>query len=68
MKAEIHQVLRKLAHEEDLVVIMVSSEEEEILEVSDEVIVFANGKVVGGPSSVDDVTVASLRQTAWGNS
>lgn len=68
VKAEIHQVLRKLAHEEDLVVIMVSSEEEEILEVSDEVIVFANGKVVCGPSSVDDVTVASLRQTAWGNS
>lgn len=66
VKTEIHQVLRDLAHTEDLVVIMVSSEEEEILDVSDEVIVFGGGTVTAGPIPVADLSISALRELAWG--
>ncbi|MFT0762965.1 sugar ABC transporter ATP-binding protein [Actinomyces sp. F1_1611] len=65
VKTEIHQILRDLAHTEDMVVVMVSSEEEEILDVSDEVIVFAGGRVVSDPLPVDELSVSKLRHLAW---
>ncbi|MBN9104491.1 MAG: sugar ABC transporter ATP-binding protein [Propionibacteriaceae bacterium] len=65
VKAEIHQLLRTLAHEQGLAVIMVSSEEEEILEVSDDVVTFVLGSCDGNPVPASDLTVQALRQSAW---
>jgi ABC-type sugar transport system ATPase subunit len=38
VKGDIHRMIRELAHEKQLTIILVSSEEEEILEVADEVV------------------------------
>ncbi len=65
-KSEIHRLLRSLAHEKGKAVVMVSSEEEEILDVADQVLVFAEGRVVAGPLPVEDVTISELRSLAWG--
>lgn len=65
VKAEIHQLLRRLAHEQGIAVIMVSSEEEEILEVSDEVVTFVQRSCDGRALPADQLTVQGLRQGAW---
>ncbi|MCA0308788.1 MAG: sugar ABC transporter ATP-binding protein [Actinobacteria bacterium] len=65
VKAEIHQLLRSLAHDEGLAVVMVSSEEEEILEVADEVVTFVLGSCDGREVAASDLTVQGLRQSAW---
>ena len=65
VKAEIHQLLRTLAHEQGLAVIMVSSEEEEVLEVSDDVVTFVLGGCDGRPVPASELTVQGLRQSAW---
>lgn len=64
-KGEIHSLLRRLAHEDGLAVVMVSSEEEEILSVADSVLVFAEGRVVAGPIPAADLDIPTLRQLAW---
>ncbi|MGC3994305.1 MAG: sugar ABC transporter ATP-binding protein [Propionicimonas sp.] len=65
VKAEIHQLLRALAHTEGLAVIMVSSEEEEILEVSDDVVTFVLGSCDGKAVRASDLSVQELRHSAW---
>lgn len=65
VKTEIHQLLRTLAHEQGLAVIVVSSEEEEILEVSDEVITFVLGSCTGHAVPAGQLTVQALRHEAW---
>lgn len=65
VKTEIHRLLRRLAHEEGLTVIVVSSEEEEILEVSDDVATFSAGTCDGRTNLVNELTLASLRRAAW---
>ncbi|QPK81746.1 sugar ABC transporter ATP-binding protein [Schaalia sp. ZJ405] len=65
-KAEIHQFLKRLAHDEGYAIVMVSSEEEEILDLSDRVVVFSEGSVIDGPLPVEDLTVSDLRRLAWG--
>ncbi len=65
VKREIHTILSKLAHDEGLVVVMVSSEEEEILEVADEVLVFSGGKPSSDYLPVAELSVAGLRRLAW---
>lgn len=65
VKSEIHQLLRTLAHEEGIAVVMVSSEEEEILEVSDTVVTFVAGSCEGEPIAAANLTVPDLRQRAW---
>ena len=65
VKVDIHRHVRKLAHEEGLTVIVVSSEEEEILEVSDEVAVFVNGTCDGKSEPAENLTAAQLRRAAW---
>lgn len=64
-KSEIHAIMRRLAHEEGIAVVMVSSEEEEILDVADRVLVFAGGRVVAGPTPAEDLDIAQLRTLAW---
>ncbi|MFK4760093.1 sugar ABC transporter ATP-binding protein [Microbacterium sp. ZW T5_45] len=65
VKADIHQMVRRLAHENGLTVIVVSSEEEEICEVSDDVLVMSNGTADGTVLDPDSLTPASLRHAAW---
>lgn len=65
VKADIHQMVRRLAHDDGLTVIVVSSEEEEICEVSDDVLVMSNGTSDGTVLDPDSLTPASLRHAAW---
>lgn len=65
VKAEIHRMIRRLAHEDGLTVILVSSEEEEICDVADDVIVMSHGRADGELLDPATLTAASLRQAAW---
>ncbi len=65
VKSEIHQLLRSLAHERGLAVVVVSSEEEEILEVADEVVTFTLGTCTGQAVPSSQLTVQGLRHEAW---
>ncbi len=65
VKSEIHRMVRRLAHEDGLTVVLVSSEEEEVLEVADDVAVFALGRCDGGLTAASSLTPADLRRTAW---
>lgn len=65
VKVEIHRLLRDLAHDQGLAVVVVSSEEEEILDVADEVVVFVEGRPVGPPRPASELSQATLRQAAW---
>lgn len=64
-KSEIHALLRKLAHVDGKAIVMVTSEEEEILDVADRVLVFSGGRVVAGPIGVSELDVPTLRTLAW---
>lgn len=63
-KAEIYEIIRRLAHE-GRSVIVVSSEEEELLEIADHVVVFRNGACDGEAIPEQDLTIANLRRRAW---
>ncbi|MFV0451665.1 MAG: sugar ABC transporter ATP-binding protein [Propioniciclava sp.] len=65
VKAQIHRMITRLAHEDGLTVIVVSSEEEEICEVADDVVVFSHGVAVGETMAAVEVTPAQLREAAW---
>lgn len=65
VKSEIHRLLRRLAHEEGLTVIVVSSEEEEILEVADDVVTFTHGACDGDTIPASELTQVELRRAAW---
>ena len=67
-KSEIHQIIRRLAEEnEEVLVLVVSSEEEEILSVADDVVIFRAGNCDGtvyDPSTLR-LRDGSLRSLAW---
>lgn len=65
VKAEIHALLRQLAHHSGLAVIVVSSEEEEVLEVADDVVTFTAGSCTGATVPAANLTVTELRHAAW---
>lgn len=65
VKLDIHRMIRELAHDQGITVILVSSEEDEILEASDDVAVFSGGRCTGMVISAADLTAAALRQAAW---
>lgn len=65
VKADIHEMIRQLAHRDGLTVVLVSSEEEEICDVSDDVIVMSNGAADGRLLDPHTLTPASLRHAAW---
>jgi ribose transport system ATP-binding protein len=44
---------------------MISSEEEELLEISNRIVVFRNGACDGEAVPDDDLSIASLRRRAW---
>ncbi|MFV0405218.1 MAG: sugar ABC transporter ATP-binding protein [Propioniciclava sp.] len=65
VKAQIHRMITRLAHEDGLTVIVVSSEEDEICEVSDDIVVFSHGAATGAMLAAAEVTPAQLREAAW---
>lgn len=65
VKTEIHAMLRSLAHDRGLSVVVVSSEEEEILALADDVVIFQNGTCDGMTRPVEDMSIAGLREAAW---
>lgn len=65
VKAEIHRLIRSLAHDRGLTVVMVSSEEDEICEVADDIVVLAHGTTDGTPVPPDQRTPTALRHIAW---
>ncbi len=65
VKVDIHRMIRELAHTQKLSVILVSSEEEEILEVADDVAVFVGGVCDGEVMPAAHLNATQLRRTAW---
>lgn len=63
-KAEIYAIIRAFAGR-GRAVIVVSSEEEELLEIADRIVVFREGACDGIAMDKNDVSVASLRRAAW---
>ncbi|NEM92558.1 sugar ABC transporter ATP-binding protein [Galbitalea soli] len=63
-KAEIHDLIRELAHGGDRAVVLVSTEEEELLGVADDILVIRNGRSAGRLHRAEDLTVAELRRLA----
>src|SRR5271166_5718652 len=62
--AEIYEIIRHLARQ-GRSVLVVSSEEEELLEIADRVVVFRNGACDGESIPETDLSVANLRRSAW---
>ncbi|MFF3464092.1 sugar ABC transporter ATP-binding protein [Streptomyces sp. NPDC001984] len=67
-KAEIHALIRAMAADGDVAVIVVSTEEEELIELADAVCVFKDGLCDGIKYPRDTVTPGDLRQLAWPSS
>lgn len=65
-KAQIHDIIRRLAHDEGVAIIVVSSEEEEILAVADDVAIMRSGALVEPPRPAEELSVLLLRQWALG--
>jgi ribose transport system ATP-binding protein len=63
-RAEIYDIIRSLA-EDGRCVVVVSSEEEELLEVADRIIVFRQGTCDDPGVSAEEATVGGLRRAAW---
>ena len=63
-KAEIYEIIRKLARQ-GRSALVVSSEEEELLEIADRIVVFRNGACDGEAIPEADLSVANLRRHAW---
>jgi len=63
-KAEIYAIIRDLARQ-GRSVLVVSSEEEELLEIADRVVVFRDGACDGKAIPEADLNVANLRRHAW---
>lgn len=65
VKTEIHRLLRSLAHDDGLTVIVVSSEEEEIIELADDVVTMTDGACDGTIIPASELSTVDLRQAAW---
>ncbi|MCE0459795.1 sugar ABC transporter ATP-binding protein, partial [Curtobacterium flaccumfaciens] len=66
-KQEIHDIVRTLARDKRVAVIVVSSEEEELTGLADSITVFRGGASDGVIRPKRDVTAAELRELAWGD-
>jgi len=67
-KAEIHALIRTMAEDGGVAVIVVSTEEDELIGLTDAVCVFRNGSCDGTRSPRGSVTPADLRRLAWPSS
>ena len=66
-KQEINGIVNRLAREKQVAVIVVSSEEEELMGLADNITVFRNGSCDGMVHATPDVTPKQLREMAWGD-
>lgn len=66
-KADIYAIIRRMAAEGRCVVV-VSSEEEELLEIADRILVFHQGSCNGRAVGAADLSIAGLRKAAWNGS
>lgn len=64
-KTEIYRIIRQLAREEQVAIIIVSTEVEEILAVADSVAVFRTGWCDGTVQPARSLGAAVLRELAW---
>lgn len=64
-KGEIHKIVKDLAREQNVAVIVVSSEEEELTMLADSIVVFRHGACDGTVYPRNGVTPAQLRELAW---
>jgi len=64
-KAEIYSIVHALARDKHVAVIVVSSEEEEILTLADRATIFRLGACDGSTYQTAGLTVAKLRELAW---
>jgi ABC-type sugar transport system ATPase subunit len=64
-KREIHKIVKDLAREQNVAVIVVSSEEEELTMLADSIVVFRHGACDGVVYPRTGVTAAQLRELAW---
>jgi ABC-type sugar transport system ATPase subunit len=67
-KAEIHALVRAMAAETGAAVLVVSTEEEELIGLADAVCVFRNGSCDGTKYPQGSVTAGNLRRLAWPDS
>ena len=65
VKGDIHRMVRQLAADKQMTVLLVSSEEEEILEVADDVVVFVGGACDGEARPAQEMNATQLRHAAW---
>ena len=63
-KADIYAIIRRMAVE-GRCVLVVSSEEEELLEIADRVLVFHQGSCGGVAVAAENLSIAGLRKAAW---
>lgn len=64
-KQEIHNIIRRLAREKNVAVIVVSSEEEELTGLANTICVFRKGSCDGTIFAKESVSPAQLRELAW---
>ena len=65
-KAEIYEIIRRMATDRGVAVILVSSEEEELLALADTICVFKSGSCDGTEYSPATIGPGVLRSLAWG--
>ncbi len=63
-KGDIYDIIAHLA-DEGRCIIVVSSEEEELMEICDRIAIFQHGKCTYPPQAKDEWTLARLRKAAW---
>lgn len=66
-KQEIYSIIRRLAREKNVAVIVVSSEEEELTALANTICVFRQGTCDGTTFPKDGISPAQLRELAWGD-
>lgn len=64
-KAEIYRIVKGLAREKGVAVIVVSSEEEELTTLADSIVVFRQGTCDGVAYPKNGISAAQLRELAW---
>ncbi len=63
-KSDIYDIIRRLA-DEGRCIVVVSSEEEELIEICDRIAIFQNGYCSRAPRPVAEWTLGKLREAAW---
>jgi len=64
-KSEIYSIIQTLAREKGVAVIVVSTEEEELITIADQIAIFRAGACSGELHAASQVSPAMLRELAW---